>query len=153
VQDREIELCNELLKCEVTSWERDFLQDILKRNDKWNITLSVKQQNVLKKLEKKHMEGEDVDRKEFGLPEKYDGLSITHEEDGYHIVVNGVPMRKPTTKKEGLVIMAWLDGLQKQLFDAMQDHQGYEEDEETDEIDRIIEMDAPVEKEDEDLPF
>jgi transketolase len=100
----------------LNEWEQNAFQDMINRDDRFTITLSLKQKSIVNKAKKKYFDGEDVGNNESGLPEVYDNCKLRMDGNGCQIEANGIVLSEPVTRKEGQIILSWLTKILPELI-------------------------------------
>lgn len=110
------EILDELLKLQnLTEWERNAFGDMVERDTKYNFTLSVKQRALIERARDKYILGKKQE-KGLDLPEEYDNCKLVFGDQGVQIEIAGRLISKPMTRKEGQIILAWIDGIEHELM-------------------------------------
>ena len=137
----------------LNAWEQNAFQDILNRDDQYNIKLSLRQEAIIKKAKAKYFDGEEVS-KGSSLPDEYENCILKTDSDGYYIEVLGKRVNQYITRKDGLMILAWLTEAIPQM-NINEDQSEQETKEKVEELSTTIEEDEfpPIEEEDDPLPF
>ena len=95
----------------LNDWEKEALGDINSRDDQGNLhRVTPKMEGMIERMKKQYIDGEDT--RNMKAPEVrtvYDNCQLLRESNGYFIEVKGARMSEITSKKEGVVIIEWLD--------------------------------------------
>ncbi len=128
----------------LNEWEQNAFQDMINRDDQYNIKLSIKQEAIINKAKAKYFDGEEVS-KGSNLPDEYENCALKTDSDGYYIEVLGERAGQYITRKDGQIILAWLAGAIPQM--NMNGTQPKKED------DDDIDFPPPADEDDDPLPF
>ena len=105
----------------LNDWEKEALGDINSRDDQGNLhRVTPKMEGMIERMKKQYIDGEDT--RNMKAPEVrtvYDNCQLLRESTGYFIEVKGLRMSEITSKKEGVVIIEWLDRALKELEQAI----------------------------------
>ena len=102
-------LLRELLESgKLNDWEQNTFEDIWNRDEQYGSTLSMKQKAMFDKAKAKYVDGEDTRNFKPEVPTEYDNCKLERTNAGYNILIEGKRISIPTTKSEGVIILAWL---------------------------------------------
>ena len=104
-------LLSELLDSgKLNEWEQNVFGDIYNRDESNSMNLSIKQKNMIDKAKGKYIDGlsKGEVNKSIQIPTEYPNCKLLKTAKGYLIEANGEQINVPTTKKEGVFILAWL---------------------------------------------
>ena len=105
----------------LNDWEKEALGDINSRDDQGNLhRVTPKMEGMIERMKKQYIDGEDT--RNMKAPEVrtvYDNCQLLLESNGYFIEVKDVRIGEITSKKEGVVIIEWLDRAINELGQAV----------------------------------
>ena len=108
---------------EIPDYMWNILLDINKRDEAGQISrLSYKQRNLILKAYATSIEGQDPKTyRPSDAQTKYENCALIRAEGGYYINVFDQQIPVPTTKKEGVIILSWLNEAIPHMFDIEED--------------------------------